>query len=79
MKLAPATMAGEGPLRMGRRAAWVAAAGAVLGVLVVCHVPGLNGPWYWPWSWRHLSLIRLGAGMALLAWPCSSRKKKSSN
>ena len=27
----------------------------VMSVLVLCHVHGVNGPWYWIWSWRRLS------------------------
>ena len=27
---------------------------AAMAVLVLLHTPGVNGPWYWQWSWRRL-------------------------
>src|SRR5947208_4909379 len=28
--------------------------GVVMATLVLFHVPGINGPWYWKWAWRRL-------------------------
>ena len=38
-------------------------------VLVVCHVHGVNGPWYWIWSWRRLSWWIYPAMIATAALP----------
>lgn len=37
---------------------------------VLLKVPGMNGPWYWRWTWRQLPLLRAGAcfGLPLLAY-----------
>lgn len=46
----------------------------VLGMLflaaVLLQIPGLNGPWYWRWTWRQLPLLRAGVcfGVPLLAY-----------
>jgi len=45
---------------------------AVAGVtipLVLLHVHGVNGPWYWTWPWRHLAAWPLYPLMALAAIP----------
>jgi len=41
----------------------------VLGLLVLLHVAGLNGPWYWTWGWRRLPAARLYATLLVAAAP----------
>src|SRR3954466_10022750 len=33
----------------------VLAIGTTMAILVLCHVHGVNGPWYWTWAWRRLN------------------------
>src|SRR5262249_39773423 len=50
----------------------VLAVAATMTVLVLAHVQGINGPWYWRWAWRRLGygiypLMLAGASPVLLA------------
>ena len=58
--------------RMSPRA-WViaiaTAAAVVLGVLVILHVPGVNGPSFWPWPYRTLPAWPLYGLLAAAAVP----------
>ena len=40
---------------------------AAMTALVLLHVYGVNGPWYWKWSWRRLPAWPLYASMLLTA------------
>lgn len=40
-----------------------------LGIATLNHVPGLNGPWYWQWEWRHLEGARLYPAMFVAFLP----------
>ncbi len=40
----------------------------VMIALILLHVPGVNGPWYWWWPWRRLTWV-LYAAMLLAAIP----------
>ena len=33
------------------------------------HAPGLNGPWYWKWDWRHINARKLFPGMFIAFLP----------
>lgn len=41
----------------------------VVAVLLVGHVPGINGPWYWEWPWRRLDPLRVALPMAIAFLP----------
>lgn len=41
----------------------------VMAALTLAHVHGVNGPWYWTWSWRRLSWLRLYPVMLVGAAP----------
>ena len=42
----------------GRRLAWIVSGFALLlGAGIALHLPGLNGPSYWQWTWRRLSWV----------------------
>lgn len=42
---------------------------AGMAALVLVHAPGVNGPWYWKWSWRRLPAWPLYGSMLLAALP----------
>jgi hypothetical protein len=42
-------------MNANRKLAVVLLLTAVIVALVLLHVPGVNGPWYWQWTWRRLS------------------------
>lgn len=41
----------------------------LVGILVISHVPGLNGPWYWQWPWRRLDPLRVFPALLAAAVP----------
>jgi hypothetical protein len=43
--------------------------GLAMVVLVLLHVPGMNGPWYWKWVWRRLPVVPYWPLMILSAAP----------
>jgi hypothetical protein len=43
--------------------------GVVMAALVVCHCPGVNGPWFWKWPWRRLPAWPYYPFMILAAVP----------
>jgi hypothetical protein len=47
----------------------VLAIALVMSALIALHVRGVNGPWYWFWTWRRLSPFPLYAAMLLAAAP----------
>ena len=51
----------------GHRLALVLLLTAVMAGLVLGHVYGINGPWYWKWSWRRLPAWPLYASMLVAA------------
>src|SRR4051794_6919979 len=57
----PSFPRGEPPLVVGTT--------AVLVALVMRHVRGVNGPWYWHWMWRRLPWIGLYPLMLVAAAP----------
>ena len=53
--------------RLARLSALALAAG--IAVLLIGHVPGINGPWYWEWPWRRLDTARVWLPMTLAFIP----------
>lgn len=47
----------------------VLVAAGVIAMLLIGHVPGINGPWYWQWPWRRLDASRVLLPMALAFAP----------
>src|SRR5581483_8578742 len=54
---------------MDRKSIFIAAAGAVISALILAHVHGVNGSWFWVWIWRRLPAWPLFGWMALAAAP----------
>jgi hypothetical protein len=44
----------------------------LLANLLLRHVPGMNGPWYWKWPWRALPFFPLYPALALAAAPAAA-------
>src|SRR4051794_1129034 len=42
---------------------------AVMASLILAHVRGINGPWYWWWPWRRLSGLALVPAMMVAGVP----------
>jgi len=75
-RVQPAAAAATASLPLDRAApaermklAIVIAATVVMACLVVAHAPWVNGPWYWKWPWRRLSVWPLYPVVALAAAP----------
>jgi hypothetical protein len=62
-----ATRGAGGGLRI--KLAIVVIVALVMSTLILLHVQGVNGPWYWKWSWRRLGFWPLYPLMALASTP----------